>query len=343
MKNKLPSSLRKSILQVRLLLLSIVALSTMKMNAQLILAGQNYTGGFDKYPTFNSTHIKENKIKGITFEIIDKKDFQVAVDNGLIQQFDFDKEGRLIRYYYTEINKTLVKQFQKPPVYRKKKKISEGGTYFKNEIIFDTISYIFFYNEKNKVKLKRYNNKDWYESTYYDYDNDGNLTRELRCKETNVSGDPSVFQLGIQTIISEEKFIYEKTGSLQVKKKSLNDEGRVFKEAILNFTENGKISTIDENFTATWISQQTVFKYNEKNQLIEKKYSSDTNGSMSTTDIFEYDAKGNILTEYQYKNGVLVNELSYLFNEENQNVKSFLIRDHLSKSIRITKVEYKKQ
>ena len=319
----------------------LISLLPIRSFGQLIVAGQNISGGFDKFPTFNSNYIKSNKIKSITFDIIDKKDFQIAVDNGLIQHFDFDNEGRLTRYYYTNVQKTIVKQFQKPDIYKRKKKIASGGTYFKNETVYDTISYRFFYNESNKIKLKRFNEKEFYESTYYDYDKDGNLIRELRCRETNVSGDPSVFQCGLQTILSEEKFEYEKTGSLQIKKKCLNDEGRIFKEAIINFSESKKILSVNENFTATWISQQTLFKYNEKDQLIEKKYSSDTNGSMSTTDIFEYDEKGNILTEFQYKNGVLTNELSYLFDENTQLVKSFLNRDHIQKSIRITKVFYK--
>ena len=43
----------------------------------------------------------------------------------------------------------------------------------------------------------------------------------------------------------------------------------------------------------------------------------------------------------QFKNDILLNELSYIYDETDRRIKSFLNRDHINKSIRITKVAYK--
>src|SRR6202008_2229613 len=98
---------------------------------------------------------------------------------------------------------------------------------------------------------------NYYEATYYDYNKAGKVVREMRAKETNTSGDKNMFMLGVQNILSEEKFEYQKTGDLQYKKKCLNDEGRIFKEIIVNVNEKGQPLLFNEAFTVTWISQET--------------------------------------------------------------------------------------
>jgi len=273
------------------------------------------------------------------FDIMDKKDLQYVVDKGIIQHFDFDAAGRLTRFYYTTIVKTIVKEIHTPAVYKRKRKISNGGVYYKNEFIYDTISTRFYYNEDGRLKLKRFNDGIYYEAVYYAYNEEGFAVKELKCKETNVSNDKSYFQLGMQTILSDEEFQYEKIGDRQFKKKCFNDEGRVFKEIIINSTPSNQTLSLNESFVATWINQSTKYKYNEKNQQVEKIFQTNSSGTLILKETTDYDDKGNILTVKQYKNEVLQNELSYLFDPDAK-VNSFLNRDHINKSIRITKVYY---
>ena len=75
--------------------------------------------------------------------------------------------------------------------------------------------------------------------------------------------------------------------------------------------------------------------------MIEKLFKSNSGGSINVKASFEYDASGNLLTEKQFKNDILLNELSYIYDETDRRIKSFLNRDHVNKSIRITKVAYK--
>lgn len=311
---------------------------TLRVSAQMLLPSYNNTA--DKYPNFNPEYIRKHNIKTITFDIIDKKDLQVAVDKGLVNYYEFNKEGLLTRFYYTVIAKTITQEFHSKPVYRKHRLVSAGGVYYKNEYVYDTISTRFFYDSKQRLILARYNDGNYYEATYYEYDSLNNIIKILRAKETNVSNDKNIFQLGIQTILSDERFQYVKTSDKQVKKLCLNDEGRVFKEIITTYNEDRHPVSVNEIFTATWISQETKFAYNAKKQMTEKTYISNTGDLLKTVSFFEYDQQDNLLTEKQYRNDIQRNELSYLFDEPDQKVKSFIDRDYINKSIRITKVFY---
>lgn len=308
------------------------------MPAQLILPSLNET--FSQIPNFNPDYIRSHKIKSIVFDILDKKDLQIAVDKGLIHNYEFNEQGYLTRFYYTSISKTIVKEIHTAPVYRKRRKISNGSVTYRNEYLYDTVSTNFFYNDKNKLILKRYRDGNYYEATYYTYDSTGNTLREYKCKETNVSLDKNVFQIGVQNVLSDENFTYEFTGPRQIKKKSLNDEKRAFKETILNFNDDLQRISEYENFIATFITQSCKYMYNAKGQMTEKVFESNSNGKIKVVETFDYDKHGNILTQKQFKNDVLLNELSYIIDENTNLVNSFLNRDHINKSIRITKLYF---
>ncbi|MFN6039844.1 MAG: hypothetical protein ACK452_15350, partial [Bacteroidota bacterium] len=307
------------------------------IKAQMILPSA--TGSFDRYPNFNREWIKKNKIKSITFDILDKKDYQVGKDEGLIEKYEFDSDGKLTRFYFTEIAKQTIKETY-VPVIRKKRYRSGGYTRHEKIYEYDTISTRFFYDKDGRLILSRYNEGSYYEGNYYEYDGEGRITRELRCKETNLTQGSNIFTLGVQNVISEEKFEYQKTGNLKYKKKCLNDEGRVFREIIINTDEGKRIKEMNENFTVTWISQKTKFWYNNFGQLTQKTFESNADGTQAIRDTFEYDNKGNIIWEKQFMNDVLLNERSYIFNDSGDLVNSFVIRNHTEKSMRITKIIY---
>ena len=307
------------------------------IRAQLILP--SLTNTFDRYPNFNREWIKKNNIKGVTFDILDKKDYQPGNDEGLVEKYEFDQEGKLTRFYYTEVARQMVKETYVPGI-RKKRSRHAGYTRHDKVFEYDTISTRFFYDKEGRLILRRYNEGAYYESTYYDYDDVSRIVRELRCKETNTTQGSSIFTLGVQTIISEEKFEYQTTGTRQYKKKCLNDEGRIFREVIVNTDENNHILEMNENFTVTWIIQKTRFWYNNFGQLTQKTFETNADGVQAIRDTFEYDNKGNIVWEKQLMNNVLLNERSYIFEENKGLVSSFVIRNHTEKSMRITKVIY---
>ncbi len=294
---------------------------------------------FESQLPFNTDYIKAQKIKSITFDIIDKKDLQVAEDKGLLNYYEFNFNGLLTRFYYTSIIKTIQKEYHAEPHYRHRKKISNGYSYTKNEYVYDTVSTSYFYNETNRLKLKRYNDGSYYESYYYDYSADGKVEKEKRCKETNVAESKADFKLGGQFIISEESFKYISTGKNQYKKICQNDEGRPYKEIIYNLNDNKQIIGINEQYTVAWITQNSTFTYNQKGQLTKASYKSNSNGDVEQVRTYEYDTNDCLLTEKQFKNGALLKEISYV-TDASKKVNSYIIRDPNNKSIRIVKLLY---
>ena len=294
---------------------------------------------FDSQLPFNTEYIKSQKIKSITFDIIDKKDFQVAEDKGLLNYYEFNSNGLLTRFYYTSVIKVIQKEYYTSPVYRHRKKISNGSSYTKNEYVYDTVSTTYFYTPLNYLKLKRYNDGVFYESYYYEYSPEGKVEKEKRCKETNVSENKSEFKLGSQLIISEESFKYINTGKNQNKKICENDEGRSYKEIIYTLNDANQPISINEQYTVAWITQNSAFTYNAKGQLTKAVYKSNSSGDMEQLRTYEYDANDCLLTEKQYKNGVLLKEISYV-TDANKKVNSYIVRDANNKSMRIVKLLY---
>ncbi len=295
---------------------------------------------FESQLPFNTEYIRSQHIKSITFDIIDKKDMQVAEDKGLLNYYEFNKTGLISRFYYTSIVKVIQKEFHSGPKYHKRKLVSSGHSYTKNEYVYDTVSTTYFYDTDNLLKLKRYNDGPYYESYYYDYTIDEKIEKEKRYKETNVSENKSEFRLGGQYLISSESYSYQTTGKNQYKKTCLNDEGRPYKEIIYTINDTKKPVSINEQYTVAWITQNSSFIYNAKGQLTKATYKSNSNGDLELTRTYEYDSNDCLLTEKQFKNGVLLKELSYV-TDIYKRVNSYIIRDPNEKTIRIVKLFYK--
>lgn len=279
---------------------------------------------------FNPEVIRSKGIKKITFDIIDKKDFEVAVDKNLTETYEFNSDGNLSRYYYTTVVKTLERHVTGG---RNNRTISE--------YIYDTISTTYFYSGNNLI-LKRYHDgASYYESRYYRYDAAGNLTKELRFKETNNSRDKSVFILGNQLLLSEDSFQYQKYSSGQVKCIFLNNENRPYKEKITNVDSLGRKKNINENYTvAAWIMQESKFEYNAGNRLSVARFEGNANNKIVLLNTYEYDDKNELYTEKQFKNDVLVKEISYVSDKTNNLLNSFIIRDPTAKTMRIVRLKY---
>ncbi len=288
---------------------------------------------------FNSDFIKSQNIKSITYDIIDKKDLQVAEDKGLLTYYEFNPQGLLNRFYNTSISKVIQREYHSEPIYRHRKKISNGHSYTKTEYVYDTISTVYFYNSSHKLKLKRHQDGLFYESYYYDYSPDEELEKEKRCKETNVSENKSDFKLGAQVVLSEESFKYIYTGKNQYKKICHNDEGLPYKEIIYNLNEDKQPININEQYTVTWITQYSSFTYNPKGQLISAAYKSNSNGDIEQSRTYEYDKNDCLLTEKHFKNGELLKEISYV-TDSNKKLTSYIIREANQKSLRIVKLLY---
>ncbi|MBL7884859.1 MAG: hypothetical protein JNL69_12370 [Bacteroidia bacterium] len=290
--------------------------------------------------SFNSTIIKNNKIKKMDIIMVDKPDGKVIVDKGAGQGYEFDAEGRISKYYYTVLIKTELEEIDVPEIKRKGKIIRPATTKTVMKYINDTVSATILYDKENRIGCKRLKSGDFYNAYYYEYDSKGRIIKELHCKETNISEHPKHFKLGVQTTLSSETFEYTEFSTTQVKKRCLNDEGREYKNCILNYDKNGNLISETVNYIVSWMRQETIYDYDAQNRLISKNYSGNVNGNEKAETIYEYDSKGLVLSEKWFLNNELRNEISYLFDENNILVKSHLNRDHKNASIGIVKYAY---
>lgn len=289
---------------------------------------------FQPQHNFNPVVIKTKGIKKIVFEIIDKKDFEVAVDKSLTETYEFNNDGLLSRHYFTTIVKTLERQVTR--LDRKGQKTTQVS----NDYVYDTVSTSYFYSG-DKLILKRYHDgQNYYESRYYRYDSTGLLTKELRYRETNNSPDKNIFILGNQVLMSEDSFQYVRYSSGQVKSILLNDENRPYKERIVNYDSLGRKKNMSESYTsAGWIRQESQFEY-AGNRLISAQFTGNANNAVSLRNTYEYDDLNELYTEKQYKNDLLLKEISYVTSKADTLLNSIVVRDHINKSMRIIRLRY---
>jgi hypothetical protein len=289
---------------------------------------------FESMHHFNPDVIKTKGIKKIVFEIVDKKDYEMVVDKSLTETYEFNADGYLSRHYYTTIIKTIEKEVSK--VTARGRRVS----YFVNEFVYDTISTSYFYSG-NKLILRRYHDGlNYYESRYFRYDTLGNLTKELRYKETNVGPNKSTFILGNQVLLSEDSFQYQRYSARQMRCIFLNSENRSYKERIMNYDSLGRKVSENENYTvASWIMQESKYEYTN-NRLSTAIFEGNTNNKLVLKNTYEYDETNELYTEKQYRNDVLLKEISYVTNKADTLLGSFVIRDHINKSMRIVKLKY---
>ncbi len=312
---------------------------SLSVNAQVLLPTSETA--FEKQHSFNPEIIKKRNIKRIVFEIADKKDFEGVVDKNLTENYEFDTNGMLSRYYYTTIVRTNERIVTIPAKHKGRRKIRDAETKIISDYVYDTISTWYLYNNKQQLILKRYHDGlNYYESKYYRYNSENQLTKELKFKETNISKDKSIFILGNQVLLSEDSFQYNKYSNGQTKCTLLNNENRPYKENLINYDANGnKIKQFESYTAASWIVQEQKFEY-LNNRLSKAEYSGNANTTFTIANTYEFDENKELLTEKQYKNNVMIKEISYVTDSNNKLLNSYVARDPINKSIRIVKLKY---
>lgn len=272
--------------------------------------------------------------------MVDKPDGAVIIDKGSAQVYEFDADGKVIRYYYTILKNVEREEVDVPAIIKRGKVIRAATTKMVTRYINDTIFANIFYDNQNRIVAKRVRINDFYDTYYYEYNAEGNIKKELHCKETNVSENKNEFKLGVQTILSSETFEYVKLSKTQTQKKCFNDEGREYKKCIINYDDTGNIISENYNYLVSWMFRESNYEYGTTDRVTKLSINSNENGDMKTATTYEYDKKGMLVSEKFYKNNVLLTETSYLYEDGVQIPNSKLIRDHKNASIGIVKFIY---
>ena len=287
---------------------------------------------------FNPTLVKTSKIKKITLLISNKPDLQMIEEKSLTECYEFDSIGMVKRSYTTKMAHQEKVEREVKAVYRKGRRISPAYTDVTWIYVYDTAFTWYFYDAEGRLNMKRANYGDFFTTWYYTYNGDGQIIKEVYCKENNLNMNVHDFKLGVQTVLSSESFQYVTQSPTQVKKLCYNDEGKVYKQGIINRDSN----VVEENysFVVGYVHYINTYKYDNNGRLLTKTNISNSNGDQKVTQTYEYDADNNLSAQKLYKNELNTDSCTFIYDESKRLVKARLDRDIVNSSIVITKFTY---
>ncbi len=290
-------------------------------------------------PVFKKEYIIKNHVRSIRAALVYKRDNQEIEDKGLSKCWEYDSIGQLKRYYSTSVHGFVNKEIVHPARLKKGRRIYEPYITFEPVYTYDTLFTNYFYNKNHQIIIRRNRDGDYYNSVYYEYDAAGYLTKQSVFKETNASDNRNQFKLGVQNLLSVESFRYEKLSPKQTKRKHLNDEGKVYKETILNYDSLGRLKEENSSFTVSWMRSSLKLKYNYAGQLIQKINTSNENGDETSKSEYSY-VDGNLDVEHRYTGDMLMYDYTFIYDRKSKELNSYFIREFLNKAIVIGRYSY---
>jgi len=295
------------------------------IKGQLLLHSPEWL--FEKFPVFNESYIKQRQIKSITFDIIDKKDWQEPDDKDLTEVYEFDKEGRILRKYHTGVNKII----------RYETHNKKGKNIVINEHIeYDTISTEYVYQPNVLIERNIYPN-NYIEATYF------KKCGKWICKEEKYIETYRQLSTGGKVL---DKLLLKAQDSIatydfgkQIKQVYFNNEKLPYKEKFIYLNDQKQIVEITEQLVVANGKIKKVFDYNSAGQLEDAVMVVDYGIPETYSIHLYYDKQGRVESEKQFKNNKELKEYQYIYSENNQELKSILIRHFDESSIRIIKLK----
>ncbi len=288
---------------------------------------------------FSADSVHHYKIHSITSAYQYKPDGRIIDDKGLREYFEFDNQGRITYYWRTRVRGMEAKPVEHGAVYRRGKKIKEGWTEYKYDYAYDTAFIYTFYDSLSRIASRRYCEGIYYHTWYYTYNEQDFVVTQIHCRETNSGISHRYFKLGVQTVISREDFSYEVYSSTQMKQNCLNDEGKVYKETMMTLDKQGRLIESREAYTAGGIRIVTTFAYDEIGRLSSWSYTSNAGDPLVELTQYTYDSLGRIESVKRFKNTVLKDEFSYLYDGKASMSYAYINRRHIELGIDIIKMQ----
>ncbi|HEU4716530.1 MAG TPA: hypothetical protein VFU15_01800 [Bacteroidia bacterium] len=288
---------------------------------------------------FNPDSVRHHKIKSITCSLQYKPDEHIIEDKGLKEYYQFDSLGRMEFYWRTRVHDYSQRAVDHPAVYRHGRMVARAYTEYKYMYTYDTIFVNYYYDNYQRLVCRRECDGDYYHTWYYIYNTDGTISRQTHCRESNVGLGHANFRLGVQTIISQEDFSYQKFSSTQIKQLCLNDEGKPYKTTMMILDEKGRPLDIREEYMSGGVRIVTTWKYDSLDRTSGYTYTSNAGSEFTENIQYNYDSLGRMASVMRYQDGNLKDEFNYLYNGNSQVAYAYINRRHIEKAIDIVKME----
>jgi hypothetical protein len=291
---------------------------------------------------FSADSVRNLKIHSITSMYQYKPDGRIIEDKGLREYFEFDKLGRITYYWRTRLRGMEAKPIEHPAIIRRGRVVKQAWTEYKYDYAYDTAFIYTFYDSLSRVATRRYCEGIYYHSWYYTYNEQDFVVTQIHTRETNAGTSHRDFKLGVQTVISREDFSYDVYSSTLIKQNCLNDVGKVYKETMMTLDMQGRMIESREAYTAGGIRIITTFSYDDLGRMVSWSYSSNAGEPLVEETKYVYDSLGRIESVKRYKNTVLKDEFSYLYDGTARMSYAYINRRHIELGIDIIKmhIEY---
>ncbi len=288
---------------------------------------------------FSPDSVVKLRIRTITCAFQYKPDGRIIEDKGLREYYEFDLLGRVKFYWRTRLRGMEAKAIEHEAVYRRGRKVKSEWTEYKYEYAYDTVFIYTYFDSTSQVATRRLCDGNYFHTWYYNYNDDGRISTQIHCRETNLGNTHRDFKLGVQTIISREDFRYETYSSTQVKKLCLNDEGKVYKETMMLLDVQGRMIDSREAYTAGGIRITVAYEYDSVGRMAAYTYTSNAGEQLNERTEYVYDSLGRIESVRRFKNTVLRDEFSYLYEAGASMSYAYINRRHIELGIDIVKLQ----
>lgn len=267
---------------------------------------------FTDEPFFNQTFIKANKVKSITGSISSKKVRDIIRTKGLDYYYEFNDDGTLLMQLASHYSKGLK----------------------------DSSIITYCYNEHGNVSIKRKSDSYGYYSHHYKYDDNSNVILQTYCRDENRFECKSKFELKKQYTIVADSFSYEKLGNNHVKKKFFNNSGKVFKEQMNYYNEQGYLVEEYTKFLIGNKKKKLTYEYDEHGRLHKKHTFVNIAKDKKITEEYSYDDIGNVLDIKIYENDFYKTRKQFLYNNKTMLLNAQIIQDIQSEFLTIIQYSY---
>lgn len=294
---------------IQIIVLGILLLMSTAAVGQLL---NNQLGeAFTDRPFFNSTIISQNNIKSIRGNFTHYKHGDAFRETKLYRAYHFNEDGRLI------------KQLES-------RKTNHG---------IDTLVSFYEYDQDGNLTALRQKDEYGFYAYIYKYDSAGRVIREeYRRNLTRGKQKATEFKLGKEFIVTFETASYQEFDG-QLKKTVYNSYGVPYKDVISYFNEDGQIIEKVERLRRTSGGTKTIYSYNGKGLLDTLETTSNISGNQNRLYVFKYDEYNNLEEKKYFKNGVLTTIHNVIYDSETMVIDNILIKNVATNFIRILRLE----
>jgi YD repeat-containing protein len=256
-----------------------------------VLDNRNGEAFTDK-PFFNTSFIKENKLKKLKGTFTYKKQGQMMRATEFMYVYEFDTNGLLISTFETR---------------------TDDGTK-------DTTWNLYSYDDQHRLIKYSKTDMEGFVTTHYKYDSLNRLISEEFIRDIDSNG------VVVRSLsFNKESFNYHVFEN-QTKRTRYNNYNLPYLDEYFNYNDEGYLLERIERVKMTSMVYTYHYEYNEKGKLAAIRKSSNRAEGYIEELKFQYDELGNLLEKHVYKNGIFTTDYQMIYNSKSKLLSTVITR-----------------